>query len=62
MEQVLGSFLHQLGRGKLYIDVNGLKKPNIAGRDFFGVAFYYDGSLDVVGPECKKGVPDKTFM
>lgn len=42
--------------GDLFVDVNGPKKPNIAGRDFFLISYYYDGSLDDgVTPECRKG-------
>ena len=43
--------------GKIFVDINGLQKPNIAGRDLFCMSFYYDGTLDVVTPECKKGLP-----
>lgn len=37
-------------------DINGLKNPNISGRDVFAFNIYYDGSVDVVTPECKKGI------
>ena len=41
--------------GYFIVDINGLKKPNIQGRDLFGMSFYYDGSLDSVTPECRHG-------
>lgn len=47
--------------GHMVIDVNGLKGPNIGGRDIFFAEFYDDGSIDVDGatPECKSnGVCD----
>ena len=44
--------------GSIVIDTNGLKPPNVIGRDLFSFSFYYDGSLDVVTPECKKGIPN----
>lgn len=31
---------------ELAIDVNGLKKPNVGGRDLFAFSVYYDGSLE----------------
>lgn len=50
----------QIYTGTIAVDINGLKKPNIAGRDIFNMAFYYDGSIDTfrVSPECRKGKPD----
>lgn len=44
----------QFGTGGIKVDINGLKKPNTGGRDIFSFAFYYDGSLDVANPECRK--------
>ncbi len=39
------------------VDINGLKKPNVYGRDIFHIDYYYDGSLDDgITPECKKGI------
>ena len=48
--------------GKIVVDINGLNKPNISGRDIFAFSFYYDGSLDSVTPECRKGIPNKTTI
>ena len=43
--------------GVIHVDINGLEKPNIAGRDFFSMDFYYDGTIDSgITPECKKGI------
>ncbi len=43
--------------GTFIVDVNGLKKPNVAGRDIFAMSFYYDGSIDESAtPECRKGI------
>ena len=40
--------------GYMYVDINGAKGPNIAGRDFFLFYYFNDGTLDdVVTPECK---------
>ncbi|HNW26318.1 MAG TPA: type II secretion system protein, partial [Candidatus Gastranaerophilaceae bacterium] len=43
--------------GTIIVDVNGLKKPNIAGRDIFSMAFFYDGSIDgfQINPQCRQG-------
>lgn len=41
------------------VDINGPKKPNIAGRDLFMISVYYDGTLDEgVTPECRRGLPN----
>ncbi len=44
------------------VDINGLKSPNIVGRDLFTLSYYYDGSIDSIDvtPECRKGKPTKT--
>lgn len=38
----------------ILIDTNGLKGPNIAGRDVFFIAYYEDGTIDEEGvsPVC----------
>lgn len=38
---------------RLLVDVNGPKGPNIAGRDFFGMRIYSDGSIDEISPTDK---------
>jgi len=39
----------------VFVDTNGTKGPNIAGRDFFMFYLYYDGSVDEgVTPDCRK--------
>ena len=43
--------------GSFVVDINGPNKPNIQGRDLFLMSFYYDGSIDSVTPECRKGLP-----
>ena len=41
--------------GYIYVDVNGLKGPNIIGRDFFRFSIWIDGTLDDlnVSPNCR---------
>ena len=40
--------------GHIFIDINGLKGPNIAGRDAYVVMYYEDGTIDEEGvaPSC----------
>ena len=45
----------------IYFDVNGQKGPNKAGRDYWAVKAYYDGSIDeaFAFPEYKKGTQEQ---
>ncbi len=40
--------------GHIFIDINGLQGPNVAGRDAFAVVYYEDGTIDEEGiaPVC----------
>ena len=42
--------------GALVVDVNGLKGPNIVGRDLFGMHYFMDGTIDEAegNPYCRK--------
>ena len=42
--------------GTIYVDINGPRNPNVAGRDFFKMYIYPDGVLDAEGvtPNCRR--------
>ncbi|HNW25959.1 MAG TPA: type II secretion system protein [Candidatus Gastranaerophilaceae bacterium] len=49
--------------GTFIVDINGLKLPNVAGRDLFTFSYYYDGSLDEsITPECRKGIANASGL
>ena len=46
--------------GYMYVDTNGLKGPNVAGRDYFRMYFFADGAVDDyrVNIACRTGKDD----
>lgn len=46
---------NQSNAGSFAIDINGLKRPNVSGRDIFSLSYYYDGSItNSMTPACRK--------
>ena len=42
--------------GFIYVDINGAQGPNIAGRDYFLLYYFNDGSIDEESatPQCRQ--------